>query len=466
MKKTLDAIAKLANSSHFLTTATFPNAENAEKCRHSLALISDLTNRIIAEEENVSTVYLKTLKINFTKYMKSMDTDIPRFLLNKRSIKQVICHLNDTEIYDCSISKSDEVSDMKKLFYLLESGTTSNEFGNDFSVCLLKFYYTFYNACSDLFISNMKNYLSKHYSEKYYLSQQDFRLMYSQYDRGEDNYSDFLRNIKINTNFISTNFFQEIWYIWCLTRKVNTYSESFFKKNKDRINAEREDVRKCILAVTTCQVNKLASRDTLITSCLLPLFGSVNPADKAFWEVSTQELKTTYSSFLNEAPKIYYKYFTKTFLEAFFLVLSSGGSAYEKERSIFWLKYIDQIEEFKIGVTDYKDQVLRRRLSQLPGDSRMYMTFYRNCKIRIYKDSDPAALLMKLNKVMAIEFTENGNAAYLYRKDNEFAQKLFNRYQVGGVTDFKYQNSSYGFIDRIIHNGYWQGKADWTLRRY
>lgn len=94
----------------------------------------------------------------------------------------------------------------------------------------------------------------------------------------------------------------------------------------------------------------------------------------------------------------------------------------------------------------------------------MYMAFYKNCKIRIYKDSDPAAILMKLNNVLAIEFTENGNAAYLYQKNHEFAQKLFNRYQVHGVTDFKYQIPSYGFIDRIIHNGYWQGNADRILR--
>ena len=57
MKKTLNAIAKLANSSHFLTSNEFPNAKNSEKCRCSLALIDDLTNRIIAEEENVSSIY-------------------------------------------------------------------------------------------------------------------------------------------------------------------------------------------------------------------------------------------------------------------------------------------------------------------------------------------------------------------------------------------------------------------------
>ena len=475
MKKTLNAIAKLANSSHFLTSNEFPNAKNSEKCRCSLALIDDLTNRIIAEEETVSSIYLKTLKINFTKYMKSMNTgiprfflkntDIPRFLLNKHSIKQIIYHLGDTEIYDYPISKSDDLADMKKVLLLLEIGTTTSDLGKDFSVSLLKFYYTFYNSCSEVFISNMKKYLDKHYSEKYYLSQQDFTSLYSRYDNGEANYSDFLRNLKVNTNFISTKFFQEIWYIWCLTRKANTYSESFFKNNKDRINSEHEDYRKCILAVITCQVNKLDSRESLITTHLLPMFGSVNPADKIFWEISSQELKSRFSDYLEKAPKIYYKYFTKTFLESFFLVLSSGDSTYEKERSIFWLNYIDQIEEFKIGVTDYKDSVLQRRLSQLPGDTRMYMTFYKNCKIHIYKDSDPATLLMKLNNILAIEFTENGNAAYLYRKDNDFAQKLFNKSQVNGVTDFKFQDSQYGFIERIIHNGYWQDKANRALKR-
>lgn len=465
MKKTLNAIAKLANSSLFLKKATFPNEKNAEKCRRSLALISDLTNRIIAEEESASALYLKTLKMNFSKYMNSADMNIPRVLLNKRSIKQIICHLNDTEIYDHSISTSKENAEISKVFFLLNSGTTSNEAGKDFSVCLLKFYYTFYKSCSEEFVSNMKEYLTKYYTEKYSLSQQEFILRYSQYDRGEDNYPDFLRNLKINTNFISTKFFQEIWYIWCISRKPNTYSESFFKNNKDRINSEREDYRKCLLAVITCQINKLNSRDFLITTHLLPMFGSVNPTDKDFWEISNSKLKTTYSAFLNQAPKIYYKYFTKTFLNAFFHVLSTGASSYETQRSLFWLKYIDQIEEIKIGVTDYKDEIFRRKLSQLPGDTRMYMAFYRKCYIRICKDSDPAALLMKLNKVMAIEFTENGNAAYLYRKDSEFAQKLFNSTQVYEVSYFKYQNSNYGFIDRIIHKGYWQGKADWFLKR-
>lgn len=289
--------------------------------------------------------------------------------------------------------------------------------------------------------------------------------MYSQYDKGEDNYSDFLRNIKVNTNFISTNFFQRIWYIWCLTRKPNTYSESFFKKNKDRINAETEDIRKCILAVITCQVNKLASRDTLITSQLLPMFGSVNPAERSFWNVSSQVLRNKYSDCLAAAPKIYFKYFTKTFIEAFFLVLSTGTSSYERERSLFWLNYIDQIEEIKIGVTSYRDEVFRRKLSQLPGDTRMYMAFYETCKMSIYCSSNPAALLMKINNVLAIEFTENGNAAYLYHKNNEFAQKLFNRKAIYNVSDLKIQSESYGFIDRIIHNGYWQSAAEWTLNR-
>lgn len=465
MKKTLDAVATLANNSHFLTTASFPNAENREKCRHSLALISDLTNRIIAEEENVSNVYLKTLKINFTKYMNSKENDIPRFLLSKRSIKQVISHLNDSEIYDHPISQSQDVTEWKKVLFLLETGTTSNELGNDFSICFLKFYYTYHNYCSDSFISNMKSYLDKHYSEKYYLSQRDLTFVYSQYDKGEDNYTDFLRNIKINTNFISTKFFQEMWYEWCLTRKPDTYSEEFMKNNKDRINAEREDFRKCILAVITCQVNKLKVRDTIITNQLLPMFGSVNPTDRVFWEVSSQDFKTVYGDYLSSAPKIYYKYFTKTFIEAFFLVLSSGGSSYERERAVFWLKYIDQIEDFKIGVTSYKDSVLRRRLCQLPGDTQMYMDFYKKCKINIYRDNDPAVLLMKINNVLAIEFTENGNAAYLYRKNHEFAEKLFKRYQVDSVSDFKFQNSAYGFIDRIIHRGYWQQGAAWTLRR-
>lgn len=465
MKKTLDAIVKLANNSRFLITATFPNAENAEKCRHSLALISDLTNRVIAEEENVSAVYFKTLKTYFSRYMKSNNATISSFLLTKRSVKQVIFHLCDTEIYDYPIVESDDIVDIEKIFFLLESGAVSNDLGNDFSVCLLKLYYTSYNKCSKMFIANMKNYLDKHYSEKYYLSQKDFTSIYSQYDSGESDYKDFLRNIKVNTNFISTNFFQDIWYIWCLTRKPYTYSELFFKNNKNRINSEREDVRKCILAVITCQANKLPSRDTLITRQLLPMFGSVNPADKTFWEVSSTRLKTNFISFLNETPKIYYKYFTKTFLEAFFHVLSSGDSEYEKQRSIFWLKYLDRIEEFKIGVTYHKDQILQNKLSQFPGDKQMYMSFYKNCKIRIYRDNDPAALLMKINNLLAIEFTENGNAAYLYRKNNEFAQSLFNRFQVDGVSDFKHQKYAYGFICRIIHRGYWQYDADRALSR-
>ena len=252
MKKTLDEIAKLANSSLFLNNNAFPNFENAEKCRHSLALISDLTNRILSEEESVSVTYLKTLKINFIKYMRSEELNIPRFLLPKRNIKQIISHLGDIELYDYPICESKDETDIEKIFFLIEKGISSDIIGNEFSICLLKVYYSFYNKCSELFLNNIKFFLSNHFTkEKYYLLQADYIPIYSKLDKGEDNYQDFLRNIKINTNFLSTNFFQDIWYIWCLTRKPNTYSDNFFKINKTRINAEREDVRKCILAVIT-----------------------------------------------------------------------------------------------------------------------------------------------------------------------------------------------------------------------
>lgn len=463
MKKTLEAVVKLANDSHFLTSS-FPDPENAEKCRHSLALIADLTNRIISEEENTSAAYLKTLKLYFTKYMKSADTVVPSFLCNTRSIKQIIRHLNDTDIYDYPICKTDDLAELSKMFSLFEYVGAIKGADKDFSVCILKHFYSFYADCSHSFFITMNEFLVRHYSEKYYLVQQDFVSVFFQHDRGEDNYPDFLRNQQINVNFISTKFFQDMWSAWCLSRKASTYSKPFLNKNKDRINSEKRDVRKCILAVITCRINTLSSRDELITTQLLPMFGSVNPADISFWNVSSQELRSTYSEYLIQAPKIYYKYFTKTFLEAFFYVLSNGDSSYEQERSLFWLKYIDDIEDIKIGVTTYKDRILRKRLLQLPGDSQMYMSFYNNCMIRINRDNDPAALLMKLKNVLAIEFTDNGNAAYLYRKDNGIAQNLFERHYVTDVSEFKNQTSMYGFIDRIIHRGYWQGSADWTLR--
>ena len=477
MKKTLDAISKLVNDSRFLTTSVFPNKENAEKCRRSLALIADLTNRIISEEENISLTYLKTLKLNFIKYMTSNDVDIPRFLLNKRSIKQVILHLSDTEIYDYPISKSDEIRDVKKILFLLETATSSKELGIEFSICILKFYYSFYNNCSNTFISNITQYLDKYYSEKYYLNHSDFISMYSQFDIGEINYSEFLRNIKINSNFISTKFFQKLWYVWCITRKPNTYSEAFLEKNKNRINAESPDVRKCLLAVITYQINKLPAGENLIKNQLLPMFGSVNPTDKSYWEISSEDFKSQYATELNAAPRIYYKYFTKTFLDNFFYVLSSGSSSYETQRAIFWMKYIDKIEDFKIAVTQNKDRIIQNRLSQLPGDTRMYLSFYRKCKIKIYRDNDPAAILIKLNDILAIEFTETGNAAYLYQKNHEFAKSLFNRYQVNGVSDFKISKDElnslskynllvkYGFLERILHNGYWQYNAESILEK-
>mgnify|MGYP006368007283 CR=1 FL=1 len=58
---------------------------------------------------------------------------------------------------------SDEIKDVKKILFLLESATSSKDLGIEFSVCILKFYYSFYNNCSNTFISNITKYLDKFY---------------------------------------------------------------------------------------------------------------------------------------------------------------------------------------------------------------------------------------------------------------------------------------------------------------
>lgn len=460
MKQTQDALSKLANNAIFLTKNHFPNKENAEKCRRSLALIEDLTNRIIAEEENLSSSYLKLLKSNFLQYMHSQDFFIPKFLLNKRSIKQLIMHLADKEFYNFSISESDDEKSIKKVFLLLENATKQLNLSKDISICLLKFYYSFYKTCSKSFVTLLKIYLDKHFSEKYYLLQKDFVDLYTQYDNKEVDYVQFLKNIKINANFISTKFFQEMWSVWCMTRNSSTYSEAFFKNNKGLINSEKEDKRKCILAVITCKVNQIKAKE-IIVNHLLPMFGSVNPAENSYWMVSSNTLNKSYKKYLEEAPKIYYKYFSKTFLESFFFVLSNADEFYEQQRSTFWLKYINEIEDFKIAVTEEKDKELRKNLSKLPGNNQLYMKFYENCKISIRKNNNPAALLMKIKNILAIEFTEYGNAVYLYKKDHAFSKDMFNKKHVERVSNFKKANVN--FIGSIPHSGHWQASIDREL---
>ena len=399
----------------------------------------------------------------FKKFIESSTDKVPQILQTKRSCKIIISHFSDADFFYDIICKTKNLSVLDKIWKLLKTASVNSDIQKQLCISLLKFYYGNYDCCSDGFINFMQSYLREAYTENYYFGQKDFIPILKKSDSGETDFSNFLQNIKLNPFFISTKFYQELWPAWCVSRKADSYTESFLKENKTRINAESEDYRKCILAVITCKIYSRKNED-LIKNSLIPFFGTSNPAEPNFWTVSNENLRKNYQQ-LQQAPIIYYKYFTKQFLEIFFDALATGNynNSVQTERSLYWEKYIDEIEDFRIAVTSKFDKILRSQFSKMPGDVQMYINFYKNKKVSISVDSSPASFIMKIRKYMIVEYTEYGNAGYMYYKSSNIANEVFSKQYLEDSRDLKNYHDNSGVestLRKIIHDVGWQYKVD------
>jgi hypothetical protein len=130
----------------------------------------------------------------------------------------------------------------------------------------------------------------------------------------------------------------------------------------------------------------------------------------------------------------------------------------EKEREHFWLHYLKQIRGTLVVLSSDKYEDLRRRIGAEEIGKAMLG------RARRAKSSGVSAFCLFFDRIVAVEFSETGNAAYLYPRD-EFTTKVLPRLNpVGAVAQTLKRKDIQNH--RLLHNSGWQDDAVELLSRH
>ena len=118
----------------------------------------------------------------------------------------------------------------------------------------------------------------------------------------------------------------------------------------------------------------------------------------------------------------------------------------DPRRKIFWLKYIKDIEKIRIAGSRVTKQTMSTdmRLMQLLHGKFILGT--KNTR------SDTSAIIMQIRGKIYIEFSETGNALYVYQEHNLPINKLFSCFTIQSINSLKRTN-----MDQLIDTSYWNG---------
>lgn len=147
-------------------------------------------------------------------------------------------------------------------------------------------------------------------------------------------------------------------------------------------------------------------------------------------------------------------------IEVFFEYIS------EPERKKYWLKWSSVVKDFKI----VGSSIFRYRLAHDHRLKDLYQSFF----IPLDSGTDTtAALVLYIKDRIFIEFSEKGNALYIYKKDDQFlTTNLFNKRIIRSISSLKkpnwhmvafqsYQNYwTYREDGKLFHSGNWQNRLD------
>lgn len=130
----------------------------------------------------------------------------------------------------------------------------------------------------------------------------------------------------------------------------------------------------------------------------------------------------------------------------------------EKGREHFWLRRLKQIRGTLVVLSNDKYEDVRRRIGSEEAGKAMLE------RARRAKSNGVSGFCLFFDRVVAVEFSETGNAAYLYPPE-EFAKRILPRLNpVGAVTQtLKRRELPH---ELLRHTSGWEDKAVEILRRY
>lgn len=186
--------------------------------------------------------------------------------------------------------------------------------------------------------------------------------------------------------------------------------------------------------------------------------------NNAKWSLPV-EIEIERHELLKEAQKLIRFWTNEKYISLFF-----EKCVGEVERKQFWLKYIKQIDKIRIVGSKVTKQFMN-------SDSILSTLTKEKFILATNTMSDLSAIIMQIRDKVYIEFSEMGNALYVYDKEHLPSEKIFSYKSIRTITDLKqthlgmlieidswgdYHNE-YG---RLFHKGDWQSRLAYYISKH
>lgn len=170
------------------------------------------------------------------------------------------------------------------------------------------------------------------------------------------------------------------------------------------------------------------------------------------WQNPQVKTANRWSLVADDVRRMVLQWFAKADLEHFFSLLQGDGSV-DQARLNYWLRFVDQISYTRVVMG----------LDAFSNQNADFINFRDKNKGRFSRltanNTDNNAFIMQIGEYYFVEFSGTGNACYVYPE----ASLPFNP-EHANFTLLNLKNKDKA-LDRLIHNGAWEYKADMSLAK-
>lgn len=454
----IDALKDLQKKFAERLNDKFPDDDIAAECNSSIKQIRNIYSTKVQDIDFSNTSLVKPLPNLLKKYINKGINDFT--VMGIELLSAWFYH----SIFRSSITSKENGKDF--LYQIKSAALLTKVFSlftgskvNKSRVCenLLYGYLQVYDNCSQQFASCLKAFveeMGKIENLSYYFDRERF-AGYFVYEKFE-NYSAFLALCKIKKNFHETKYFQDFWFDWAM-KGADVLSKKFLSKDfVDKIDRIGIDKKKVLTAFIACKADlefddNAPEKDLYFKNYLLQSIGKNNPIHEEYWNVE-KKFKNDYAEFLDAAPKIFRKYYTSEFILIFFDAYESAGG--DDARAVFWRLYKNKINDFVLGVSDENLYKIKTYIQSKFRDDlvKNYLSILSDYTLRLYT-AKSAVLVLAFDKIIAVEFSEIGNAVYVYENSPHARLELLKGKDKNSEDDFKDKSVA---NDWWVHSGRWQ----------
>ena len=254
-------------------------------------------------------------------------------------------------------------------------------------------------------------------------------------------YSDVIVKFVANNNITDRDVIEKLFELHDLDRTKKLVFAHLVEKEDQRGDGLRR--------AQLCRFANIQLGDVTLAASWAPFIGATDS--------DAQKLKN--------AMQLVNMWFTQQIIESFFEICVQ-----DKERKMFWLKYVQHISGFKIiGSTAVK------RLLQ--SNNKIGSMFLRHFIETNSYSSQTSALALFIKNKMIVEFSDTG-ALYVYNQTHQKVKTVANpRYGISSINDLKIPSMNvlieantwggYYYYEegRMTHQGYWQERLNgWMIQ--